>query len=199
MSGVDSSDLRTTHWDLRWSLEGGGISWADAQSGRVSDLKAQIERKFQDRSGGTRALERALQLLAQIDDRGLRQVLDADDLMPSHQAARAREGQAPRSFGANAGGGGVNFAVVQAKLNPPQEVAPTTIEAVLAAYPDGAVHRLSRCVPEEWKLDPELRAALELLIERFLLSCQKFGDGYAEKQFLARAEQLRRARGPTQR
>lgn len=196
MREAQASDLRTTHWDLRWSLEGGGISWADAQSGKVSDLKAQIERKFQDRSGGIRALERALQLLAQIDDRGLRQVLDADELLPSHQAAQARSGQAPRSFGANAGGGGVNFAVVQAKLNAPQDVAPIAMRAQLAAYPDGAVHRLSARVPEAWSLDPGLRAALDLLIERFVLSCQKFGDGYAEKQFLARAEQLSRARGP---
>lgn len=197
---MDGGQLRNAHWDLRWSLAGGGISFEEArEAGLNGNLKALIDGKIASRSGGLKALEHALDLVQRFGaDGGLCKLLDADGVAPSLEAAMARGGRSSRSYSANAGSGGVNFAAVHAKLDSRQEAGErTSVRAALEARGgDSALYRLARRVPEDWSFETELRPALELLTFRFLSYSQNYGYEAAEKNFLARAEQLTRATGP---
>lgn len=196
---MDAAQLRNAHWDLRWSLAGGGISFEEArEAGLKGDLKALIDLKIASRSGGVKALEHALDLVEQFGADGLRTVLHADGVAPSLDAAQARGGRASRSYAANAGSGGANFAAVHAKLDsrPPTGERSSVRGALEARGGDSALYRLARQVPEEWRFDTELQPALELLTFRFLYYSQNFGYEAAAKNFLTRAEQLTRATGP---
>lgn len=197
---VDVGQLRNAHWDLRWSLAGGGISFEEAreanQKGNLSDL---IRGKLDAGSGGSKALKHALVLVREFGaDGGLAKVLDADGLAPSLEAAMARGGRSSRSYSANAGSGGVNFAAVHAKLDSASKAGErTSVRSTIEHRGgDAALYRLAREIPEKWSVDAELLPALELLTFRFLVYSQNFGYEAAAKNFLTRAEQLTRATGP---